>query len=79
MPFICIANCNRRVDLPIPGSPAKRINEPGTNPPPNTRLNSGSVSGNLRSSLKVTSLIFFGLRLLLEVIKEPTVAAAGSF
>ncbi len=30
-----------RVDLPMPGGPAKRITEPGTRPPPSTRSRSG--------------------------------------
>ncbi len=30
--------CNNRVDLPIPGSPLKSIEEPETIPPPRTLL-----------------------------------------
>ena len=35
--------CNNSVDLPIPGSPPKSINAPGTMPPPNTRSISPKV------------------------------------
>ena len=35
-------SCRRRVDLPIPGSPASRTTEPGTKPPPRTRSRSAS-------------------------------------
>ncbi len=34
------AVCNSNVDLPIPGSPAISVTEPGTTPPPSTRSNS---------------------------------------
>ena len=36
----------RRVDLPIPGSPPRRVTEPGTRPPERTRSNSSTPVGN---------------------------------
>jgi len=39
------AACNSSVDLPTPGSPASRITEPGTAPPPSTRSNSSTPVG----------------------------------
>lgn len=36
--------CNRRVDLPTPGSPPMRTIEPGTTPPPSTRPSSAPLS-----------------------------------
>src|SRR5690242_1562104 len=41
-PCICSACCRNKVDLPMPGSPATSIREPGTMPPPSTRLSSAS-------------------------------------
>ena len=32
--------CSSRVDLPMPGSPLSKTTEPGTMPPPSTRLSS---------------------------------------
>ena len=40
------ASCRRRVDLPTPGSPARSATEPGTTPPPSTRLSSGDGRGS---------------------------------
>ena len=34
------AACSRSVDLPMPGSPPRRISDPGTRPPPRTRSSS---------------------------------------
>jgi len=34
------ATCSASVDLPIPGSPPISMTDPGTTPPPHTRLNS---------------------------------------
>lgn len=39
-PFTLSHNCNIKVDLPIPGSPPSKINEPFTSPPPKTLSNS---------------------------------------
>ena len=49
------ATCNKRVDLPMPGSPPINTKEPGTMPPPKTRLNSGSEQVNLGKFSKLTS------------------------
>ena len=39
-PSILWQICSSRVDLPMPGSPLSRMTEPGTMPPPSTRLSS---------------------------------------
>ena len=49
------ATCSNNVDLPIPGSPPMSTKLPGTIPPPNTRLNSGSEQINLGVFSNVTS------------------------
>ena len=49
------ATCSNNVDLPIPGSPPISTKLPGTIPPPNTRLNSGSEQINFGVFSKVTS------------------------
>ena len=41
------ATCNNSVDFPMPGSPPIKTKDPGTIPPPNTRLNSGSEQVSL--------------------------------
>ena len=43
--------CRVSVDLPMPGSPPKRMMEPGTNPPPRTRFSSPSSMSMRGSSL----------------------------
>ena len=45
------ANCNKRVDFPIPGSPPNSIKDPGTIPPPSTLFNSLSLVTILFSEL----------------------------
>ena len=37
---MCVAVCNKMVDLPMPGSPPINTTEPVTKPPPKTRSNS---------------------------------------
>jgi hypothetical protein len=49
------ASCIRRVDFPIPGSPATRTREPGTTPPPSTRANSPMGSGQRVTSAAATA------------------------
>ena len=46
------AICSDNVDLPMPGSPPIRVTEPGTMPPPRTRLNS-----LLLVSMRVASVV----------------------
>ena len=46
--------CSNKVDLPIPGSPPIRVIEPGTMPPPSTRLSSLSAVRMRGSSLAST-------------------------
>lgn len=41
-PFTLSHNCKINVDLPIPGSPPSKINEPFTSPPPKTLSNSSN-------------------------------------
>ena len=56
----CPEICSNKVDLPIPGSPPINTMEPGTIPPPRTRLNSSlsvlmrGVSSMLTSSKRST-------------------------
>ena len=58
----------------MPGSPPKRIKEPGTIPPPNTRFNSPSIKGKrLRSSISMSEMDFgcaFGLMRIFEVFES---------
>ena len=45
--LILRASCRSNVDFPIPGSPPKRVTDPGTKPPPRTVSNSLSPDLNL--------------------------------
>ena len=47
--------CNTRVDLPMPGSPPNKTNEPGTMPPPSTRFSSSSCMSRRASSVPAMS------------------------
>src|SRR5688572_1529910 len=62
MLFHCNAHCKNKVDLPMPGSPAINITEPGTIPPPNTRLSSASGVCNLISFVTTSSSSLCALR-----------------
>jgi len=44
------ATSSARVDLPTPGSPARRTTEPGTIPPPSTRSSSPTPVGRARDA-----------------------------
>ena len=46
--------CTTKVDLPMPGSPATRVTEPGTRPPASTRSSSSSPVGLLRPATRST-------------------------
>src|SRR5690625_159518 len=62
--------CKRSVDFPIPGSPPIKTSEPGTTPPPKTRLNSlidVVIRGEFSDAIAV---IFSGL---LPLCKPPDV------
>ena len=48
------ATCSMSVDLPMPGSPASSATEPGTSPPPSTRLSSANGSTMRGSSSSET-------------------------
>ena len=52
--------CRTRVDFPMPGSPPKSTNEPGTRPPPSTRFSSASFMSIRGSSSVDTSSIATG-------------------
>ena len=54
------ATCNNKVDFPMPGSPPIKTKEPGTIPPPKTRLNSGSEQVSLGRFSKLTSFNSLG-------------------
>ena len=56
----CCETCSKRVDLPIPGSPPIKINDPGTTPPPKTRFSSASLVCTRGSFFGMTSAIFVG-------------------
>src|SRR6185437_5528166 len=62
MPFACRATCNIRVDLPIPGSPPNKTNDPGTMPPPKILSNSLSLVEKRCSFSTSISFINKGLR-----------------
>ena len=51
MRAMSVAACRTSVDFPIPGSPPSKTSEPGTNPPPRTRLNSSISTGSRAISL----------------------------
>ena len=55
--FSCKPICKKRVDLPMPGSPATNTILPNTIPPPSTRFTSASLVMILFSSALLTSLI----------------------
>src|SRR5690625_642228 len=63
--------CKRSVDFPIPGSPPIKTSDPGTTPPPSTRLNSlidVVIRGYFSDAIAV---IFSGL---LVLCKPPAVS-----
>ena len=64
------ANCNSKVDFPMPGSPPNNVNDPGTKPPPNTRFNSSS--GNIIRGLDSNSIsvISRGLAALVSLVAD---------
>ena len=51
------AVCSSRVDLPMPGSPATSVTDPGTMPPPRTRSNSPNPVGSRWMDSVPTSVI----------------------
>ena len=51
------AVCSSRVDLPMPGSPATSVTDPGTMPPPRTRSNSPNPVGRRWTDSVPTSVI----------------------
>ena len=51
----CCDTCKSNVDLPIPGSPPIKTNEPGTTPPPKTRFSSTNSVFTRGSFLGMTS------------------------
>ncbi|SBS74894.1 conserved hypothetical protein [uncultured Mycobacterium sp.] len=56
----CAHRCttsSSRVDLPTPGSPASRLTEPGTTPPPSTRSSSSTPVGKWRVRSGLMELI----------------------
>src|SRR5699024_8482926 len=57
----CDEICNSNVDFPIPGSPPIKISDPGTIPPPSTRLNSSMFVVMRGSFSDAIELIFCGL------------------
>ena len=61
--LFCTANCNSKVDFPMPGSPPNKVIEPGTMPPPITRLNSPSFNTKRFTSVALISLMSFALLL----------------
>ena len=54
--LILRASCRSNVDFPIPGSPPKRVTDPGTKPPPRTVSN--SLSPDLNLGIRSTFMSF---------------------
>ena len=69
---VSAATVNKSVDLPTPGSPAKRIAAPGTKPPPKTLSNSPTPLDLALALAKSTSPIGFA-----GVVNDP--ATSESF
>src|SRR5699024_6676555 len=65
---ICYEVCNNKVDFPIPVSPPINTSEPGTIPPPKTRLNSSIDDFTPATCSDLTSIIFVGLLCLFVAI-----------
>src|SRR5258706_3649639 len=69
-----------RVDFPMPGGPPRRITDPGTTPPPNTRSNSARpvaerTKGATRTSSKRTTS---EEKLVIERLRTPAAERGGA-
>ena len=80
IPFdaVCAATESKRVDLPTPGSPARRIAAPGTKPPPSTRSNSETPVARACAADRSTSPIGVALAVTFPATKESFLGAAIS-